>query len=97
MKKLIVLVIALSILSVSAQTGGHILGSRIVWYATEYTCNQIGIQEPYKTIVKYGACLESHRVLDRAINEGYISWQVDIGATTYIIGYFMTPDEEKID
>lgn len=96
MKKLII-VFFISVMAFSAQVGGHIAASRIVWYSSNYACDQLGIQEPFKTIIKYGACLESHRVMDRAINEGAINWQVDVGATTYIIGYFLVPDEEKPD
>ena len=42
--------------------------------------------------------MDKCRVMDRAINEGSLGgWQVDIGGTTYILGYFLVDDKEKPD
>lgn len=80
----------------TAQPGGHIAAARLVWYATDYACGEVGITEPFKTIIKYGATAESHRWMDRATNEGSLGgWQVDIGGTTYILGYFLVDEKEQ--
>ena len=92
------LIILLSAICLAAQPGGHIVAARVTWYATDYACDQVGIVEPFKTVIKYIATAESHQIMDRAINEAAIGdWQVDIGGTTYILGYFLVDDKEKKD